>query len=702
MKFADIKIRTKLFGSFIVVIFIFLITTCYQLYGIYNMNRLQDEVAKKSTDSLEIYGVMDVFDDVYTEMTDGIINRNIEDTRDYLKQLAIESQIDIDNVKSLVTTDEGISQADEFEQEYINYIDIYKNNLFPILEKEESIEARLRSALEIKDIAQRVNSVYMVIADAIINRNLDEIRKEFAEVKDLAQKDIKRISELVESDTEKEAAERFAVSYEDYLNLFESEMLPLLAKGKNASWEEIQVLDEDIDVSRMSLLANLQEINKSLEQEAYNVTEDEKKIRELNEEVVAAREKAGAPLIKIVESLGEKSREANKLFKITGNRVKTLSIIFTSFGIALALFLAWLITRVITHPILKGVEVADKLSDGDLTMHINIPGKDEVGQLIASMKNMVRVLREVVSDVTSASDNVASGSFEMSATSERMSQGATEQAASAEQASSSMEQMSANIRQNADNAHQTEKLAIQAADDAEKGGRAVEETVEAMKQIADKISIIEEIARQTNMLALNAAIEAARAGEHGKGFAVVADAVRKLAERSQVAAGEISNLSTSSVQIAEDAGAMLGKIVPDIRKTAELVQEINAASSEQNSGANQINEALQQLDLITQQNASASEELSATAEELAAQAEHLQSSINFFKTVNDEGENNADIEEDSSNVNGYHKKLINTSRNILKNLTGKNKFNPETNDILQDMEKNETNGDNLDDEFEQY
>ncbi|MGD9157146.1 MAG: methyl-accepting chemotaxis protein [Desulfobacteraceae bacterium] len=271
------------------------------------------------------------------------------------------------------------------------------------------------------------------------------------------------------------------------------------------------------------------------------------------------------------------------------------------------------------------------MSNGDLTIDLHAERDDEIGQIIRSLNTLTGNLRDVVSSVKLAADNVAAGSQELSTSTEEMSQGATEQAASAEQASSSMEQMSANIKQNADNAQQTERISTQAADDAEKGGKAVEETVTAMKKIAEKISIIEEIARQTNMLALNAAIEAARAGEHGKGFAVVADAVRKLAERSQNAAGEISNLSTTSVEIAENAGSMLNKIVPDIRKTAELVQEINAASSEQNSGATQINEALLQLDQVIQQNASASEEMSATAEELAAQAEQMRDTISFFK-----------------------------------------------------------------------
>jgi len=194
-----------------------------------------------------------------------------------------------------------------------------------------------------------------------------------------------------------------------------------------------------------------------------------------------------------------------------------------------------------------------------------------------------------------------------------------------------MEQMASNIRQNADNAMQTEKIAMKSSEDAREGGQAVAETVSAMKDIAEKISIIEEIARQTDLLALNAAIEAARAGEHGKGFAVVASEVRKLAERSQTAAGEISKLSSASVEVAEKAGEMLAKLVPDIQKTAELVQEISAASNEQNAGAEQINKAIQQLDQVIQQNASASEEMASTAEELAGQSEQLQNTIGYFK-----------------------------------------------------------------------
>ena len=274
-------------------------------------------------------------------------------------------------------------------------------------------------------------------------------------------------------------------------------------------------------------------------------------------------------------------------------------------------------------------QIAKKISNGDLNVEVNQrSAKDE---LMFTLRQMVMNLSNIVTEVKTATNNVTKGSQEMSSTSEQISQGATEQAASAEEASSAMEEMAANIRQNAENAEQTERIALKAAEDAKEGGKAVNNTVTAMKDISDRISIIEEIARQTNMLALNAAIEAARAGEHGKGFAVVAAEVRKLAERSQTAAREITQLAGTSVEVAERAGELLDRMLPDIQKTAELVQEISAASNEQNTGAGQINKAIQQLDQVIQQNAGASEEMASTAEELASQAEQLQSTMEFFK-----------------------------------------------------------------------
>lgn len=303
-------------------------------------------------------------------------------------------------------------------------------------------------------------------------------------------------------------------------------------------------------------------------------------------------------------------------------------------AIALGIAMASIIARGILVPLRKGVDLARSIASGDLAADIDVKQKDEVGMLTEALREMAHKLGEIVGNVKAASDNISSGSQQLSASAQQLSQGASEQAAAAEEASSSMEQMAANIRQNSDNALQTEKIAIKVAEDAKAGGRAVADTVGAMKEIAGKISIIEEIARQTNLLALNAAIEAARAGEHGRGFAVVAAEVRKLAERSQTAAGEISHLSSSSVEVALRAGEMLSRIVPEIQKTAELVQEIAAASNEQNSGSEQINKAIQQLDKVTQQNAGVSEEMASSAEELSSQAEHMQEAIAFFKVEN--------------------------------------------------------------------
>jgi methyl-accepting chemotaxis protein len=274
-------------------------------------------------------------------------------------------------------------------------------------------------------------------------------------------------------------------------------------------------------------------------------------------------------------------------------------------------------------------QVADAIASGDLTVDAKrLSDKDTLG---IALERMLEKLRGIVSEAITAAQNVSAGSQELSASAEQLSQGATEQASSAEEASSSMEEMAANVKQNAENASQTEKISAQSARDAEASGAAVGRAVDAMQTIAEKITIVQEIARQTDLLALNAAVEAARAGEHGKGFAVVASEVRKLAERSQAAAAEIGTLSTDTVKVAQEAGEMLSKLVPDIKKTAELVEEITSACREQDVGCSQINQAIQQLDKVGQQNASASEQVSSTSEELASQAEQLQATISYFR-----------------------------------------------------------------------
>jgi methyl-accepting chemotaxis protein len=357
----------------------------------------------------------------------------------------------------------------------------------------------------------------------------------------------------------------------------------------------------------------------------------------------------------------------------------------------------------VVEPLVVSAENINRISNGDITEKITRDFKGHFNGMKSSINTMIENITTFAVEVQTAAQQVAAGSHELNTNSEQMSQGATEQASAAEEASASMEEMAANIRQNADNALETEKIALKASEDARDGGMAVNEAVDAMKHIADKILIIDEISRQTNLLALNAAIEAARAGDHGKGFAVVAAEVRKLAERSQKAAGEITELSSSSVEVAERAGEVLEKLVPKIQRTAELVQEISAASNEQNAGAGQINSAIQQLDHVTQQNASAAEELSSTSEELSAQASHLQRIIAFFKT--------------EASVDGYAEMPVDNSRKMKhedngagmrlarpEKLTGFERANvgmaaPEKVGVALKLRDN---GDSMDDEFISY
>jgi methyl-accepting chemotaxis protein len=308
-----------------------------------------------------------------------------------------------------------------------------------------------------------------------------------------------------------------------------------------------------------------------------------------------------------------------------------------AFILGIAVLIVFLFARGIRTSIGTAVMTMEQISKGHLDVE-KLPENrsDELGQLGKTLNAMSANLKHIVTTLLTITSNVNSSSTQVSSASEGLAQGATEQAASVEEISSSMEQMAANIRQNTENARATEKMALHSTESAESGSKAVSQTVHAMQEIAEKISVIEEIARQTNLLALNAAIEAARAGEHGKGFAVVAAEVRKLAERSGSAASEINELSSSSVHIAENAGKQLADMVPEIKRTAELVQEIAAASAEQNAGSDQINTAVQELDKVVQQNAAASEELSATSEELSGQAEQMQEAISFFKIGTDQ------------------------------------------------------------------
>ncbi len=335
----------------------------------------------------------------------------------------------------------------------------------------------------------------------------------------------------------------------------------------------------------------------------------------------------GKLMVSQLDSARAVNEQGGKLFEELKVWILAVSVIITLLGCLIVTGVVYSIRQKLN----VAVDLARKVAAGDLEANATAKGGDEINALLDALNEMSATLRRIVGEVSQTAKSVADNSHELSSSAEQLSQGSTEQAASTEEASASMEEMAANVKQTADNASTTEQMAARSAKDAEASGEAVGKAVEAMQTIAAKINIVQEIARQTDLLALNAAVEAARAGEHGRGFAVVASEVRKLAERSQLAAAEIGALSGETVKVAQEAGQMLLRLVPDIRKTAELVEEITAACREQDVGASQINQAIHQLDKVTQQNAAASEEVSATSIQLSDQAARLQSAIAFFR-----------------------------------------------------------------------
>ena len=452
--------------------------------------------------------------------------------------------------------------------------------------------SRAEAVSDIKNVVRRVEGIYAVIGDSVINRNLDETRTDLAAIKKQSAIDKKKITELVDTPEELRLAEEYKKAVDRYLELFETKLIPLVDDGADKNMAQIRVVDGQLDEIRDQVLN---------------------------------------PLDKIDASMTEESIEADRMFDETAKSTIAVTISLLLVTMVIAFVLATFITRSITTPLATLVQHTQRIADGDMRVDIEAHGRDEVSMVMRSMADMVNKLRSVIGEIYSTTGQISNAAEQVNASAQSLSQGSSEQAASVEETTASLEQMGATVEQNAENARITDTMAGSVSGKAEDGGQAVNETLAAMQNIADRIGVIEDIAYKTNLLALNAAIEAARAGEHGKGFAVVADEVRKLAERSQTAAQEINTVATDSVKIAEKAGDLINEIVPDIKKTAQLIQEIAAASDEQTSGLRQMSTAMEQLDTVSQNSASSAEELSATSQVMEEQAQGLKTSVSFFK-----------------------------------------------------------------------
>jgi len=450
---------------------------------------------------------------------------------------------------------------------------------------------RSNEAIIATEAAGMAYQFYQTIADGIINRDIESTVQEWEKNKAEWIEDSKYISDIIDTDEEKKLLENATKAADELILLVEGTLFPLINDNLNNNDQKIAELDKTIDQLK----------------------------NEMN-----------TPLQNIVASLEEENKLSSKIYLQTSESIITFTIISIIAAMIASIIIIYLLVQIISKPLIIGVAFCKQIANGDLTASLPIDQKDEIGELAAAMNSMSSKLKDIVNNIMTGAESIASASNQMSASAQIVSQGASEQASSVEEFSSSLEEMSANIQQNTDHARQAEKITQVTRDGIASVESSAIKTAEVNRTVAEKIKIINDIAFQTNILALNAAVEAARAGEHGRGFAVVAAEVRKLAERSKVAADEIVTLTQESLALADSTGKNMTDVLPKVENSTHLVKEIASASLEQNANTEQLNNSVQQLNTITQENASTSEELATTAEELSSQAEQLKELMTFF------------------------------------------------------------------------